>query len=393
MTLTNTSKTETAKNVVLNDTRLGLHKNFGDILPGESVTTTCIYTVTKLDAMMPYILNTASASWEDTDGNAHVSVSNTVSAPTGVEPDELLSLHLYKEVISTPKKFDFYQEGDEIEFRITATNTGNVTIGYAEITDILQEKDMGKIGEVSSLAPSESFMVTFKYKVTGSDVAAGKVVNTASAVCFAEGFIPITVVSNEVECLTGVLPENLTDGLNLVKAEVSKPKNGSFYVEGETIKYAITLINNYKIQMFGTVSLWVMDGIINDLLEPAPGKIADVMDLYPGHSITVPYSYKVTAFDVGKGEVINMATFEGEMSDDTTAQIVSNEVISPTGAYTGKPKGGTICVRTLHQHSASSENETLEYCTEHAAVAETVQKLVSRAVTESELLSAWQTAI
>ena len=81
------------------------------------------------------------------------------------------------------------------------------------------------------------------------------------------------------------------------------------------------------------------------------------------------------------------------MSDDTTAQIVSNEVISPTGAYTGKPKGGTICVRTLHQHSASSENETLEYCTEHAAVAETVQKLVSRAVTESELLSAWQTAI
>ena len=393
LTLTNTSKTETAKNVVLNDTRLGLHKNFGDILPGESVTTTCIYTVTKLDAMMPYILNTASASWEDTDGNAHVSVSNTVSAPTGVEPDELLSLHLYKEVISTPKKFDFYQEGDEIEFRITATNTGNVTIGYAEITDILQEKDMGKIGEVSSLAPSESFMVTFKYKVTGSDVAAGKVVNTASAVCFAEGFIPITVVSNEVECLTGVLPENLTDGLNLVKAEVSKPKNGSFYVEGETIKYAITLINNYKIQMFGTVSLWVMDGIINDLLEPAPGKIADVMDLYPGHSITVPYSYKVTAFDVGKGEVINMATFEGEMSDDTTAQIVSNEVISPTGAYTGKPKGGTICVRTLHQHSASSENETLEYCTEHAAVAETVQKLVSRAVTESELLSAWQTAI
>ena len=390
--LTNISKTETAKNVELSDVVLGLDKNFGDLMPGESVSTTCTYTVTKLDVPKEKIINTAFAAWKDAENKQHHVISNTVIALTAENVDKLFSLELKKEVISTPKKFDFYQEGDEIEFRITATNTGEVTIGYVEVTDVLKKKNMGKIGEIIDLAPGKSQSFTFKYKVTKNDVSATKVVNTATAACFATGFTPKTVISNEVECPTGVLPKDLVNGLNLVKAEVSKPKNGMFYVEGETIKYVITLINNYPVRLTSSGN-WVMLGAISDLLEPAPGIIADVMDLYPGHSITVPYSYKVTAFDVGKKEVVNIATFEGEMNDDSKAQVVSNEVVSPTGVYTEKPKGGTVCVRTLHQHSASSENETLEYCVEHQLVAQEVQAIVSRAVTESDLLAAWQTAI
>lgn len=390
--LSNTRETTSAHNVRIDDDRIGLHYNCGTLLGGEDVTITWGYEVTLLDAMMPGITNTATVQWDDLNGEDHTVISNTVFAPTGIGTQDKMSLSLVKKVNDAPEHSYFYVQGEQIDFVITATNTGNVTIGYAEIMDILEKHNLGKIGEVSDLAPGKSVDFKFSYKVTGSDVEAGKVVNSASAVCMTSGFAPLTVVSNDVECPTGVFPGELHEGLNLIKGETSKPKNGKFYVEGETIHYAITLINHYR-QLMGSIPMTVSKGSIYDLLEPAPGKIADVNFLKPGEFITVPYSYKVTAFDVGKGKVVNIATFEGDLNADEHVTIVSNEVVSPTGAYTGKPKGGSVCVRTLHEHSSSSEHATVDYCEQHAVVAETVQAVVNQASTEAELLSAWQTAI
>lgn len=392
LTVENTSETEIAKNIALDDDRIGFHTTVAVLEPHDQLTFHVTYTVTQIDAMMPYILNTASATWKDGEGNSHTSISNTVMVQTGVNVDEVMSLSLVKKVDDSPENYLFYVQGEQIDFIITATNTGNVTIGYAEITDLLEKENLGKIGDVIDLGPGESIDFKFSYKVTGKDVEATQIVNTATAVCMASGFLPLTVVSNEVTCPTGVFPEELIEGLNLIKGETSTPKNGKFYVEGETIHYAITLINYYR-QTMGSLPLIVYGGTIYDLLEPAPGAIATVVDLKPGEFITVPYSYKVTAFDVGKGQVVNMATFEGDTSKDERITVVSNEVVSPTGAYTGKPKGNDICVRTLLEHSSSSEHATLDYCEEHAKVAERVEALVSRATTEAELLAAWQTAI
>ena len=69
--------------------------------------------------------------------------------------------------------------GQEIEYTITATNTGNLTLTNVSITD-------PKLGTLTctqpvSLAPGETLTCTGVYSITQADLNFGSVANTATA--------------------------------------------------------------------------------------------------------------------------------------------------------------------------------------------------------------------
>ncbi len=109
------------------------------------------------------------------------------------------NFEITKEVTSKPIKGDYYTVGDTIEYTITATNKGDVTIKDIQITDtltagsgtykpgdehlVLSKGNSEKIGAkdgcwtISSLDSQETATIIYTYTVQQKDIEAGKIVD------------------------------------------------------------------------------------------------------------------------------------------------------------------------------------------------------------------------
>src|SRR5699024_9299654 len=117
--------------VVVNDPLLGGEISCSPDVLAPGATTTCgpgSYTITQADVDNGGVTNPATATGKDPSDN-----DVTDSDSTSTELDRHPDIELVKEVISTGD----YGLDDEIEYRITATNTGNVTLFDVEISDPL----------------------------------------------------------------------------------------------------------------------------------------------------------------------------------------------------------------------------------------------------------------
>nr|MCR5006139.1 DUF11 domain-containing protein [Clostridiales bacterium] len=72
---------------------------------------------------------------------------------------------------------DSYTEGDTIEYEITITNDGNMTLKNITVSDELT----GDEWKIDELAPGKSETFNAEYKVTAEDAKAGSVKNVATA--------------------------------------------------------------------------------------------------------------------------------------------------------------------------------------------------------------------
>ena len=114
---------------------------------------------------------TLYAQWkevvEPVEPNPHLTVTKTVDP----EP-------------AANKKFAL---DEEIVYKITVTNDGNVELGDIKVTDTLNVTVAeGESLEIKSLQPGESKTITVTYKVTQEDINRGSITNGATA----EGKIP-----------------------------------------------------------------------------------------------------------------------------------------------------------------------------------------------------------
>jgi len=149
----------------------------GTLLPGESATAHASYVTTQADADAGEVVNTASVTGRDKDGK-EVSDEDDVKTTIPVEPE----IELVKEVDKAEVRDA--KAGEILTYTFTVTNTGNVTLTGVVISDALE--GMSEIAyvwpaEEGTLLPGESATATATYAVTGADIAAGKVVNEATA--------------------------------------------------------------------------------------------------------------------------------------------------------------------------------------------------------------------
>ena len=153
--------------VVVTDELVGFTSEGFDLARGESKTFTQTYTVTEDDMVAGSVRNVATATSNDPSGNVVPGSGETTTETEAI--DGALS------VVKTAAAGS-YAAGDTVDYTITVTNTGNVTVYDIKVADSKTGLD-----ETVTLAKGESKTYPTSYVVTDEDVAAGTLENVATA--------------------------------------------------------------------------------------------------------------------------------------------------------------------------------------------------------------------
>ncbi|HVL25205.1 MAG TPA: PT domain-containing protein, partial [Thermomicrobiales bacterium] len=285
------------------------------IAPNASVTCTATHTITQADVDAGSFANTATADSDQT-GEQTASVTVTTVDPSG-------ALSLTKDAISLngapvgASRIDA-SVGDEIIYKLVATNTGNVTLSNVSIVDSL----VGTLDCVQpvNLAPGATLECEATYAITQDDIDRAEVVNTANASGTFDGEqVPSNQASETVFLLH--------------KPDIDLDKSGVFNAPTEanplgTITYSFVVTNDGNVTLTGVY-------ISDPLLGSSPIAVGT---LAPAASQTVTATYVVTQADTDRGVVENVAEVRGfppqddSVSDDSdaTVAIPQNPVLTIT---------------------------------------------------------------
>jgi gliding motility-associated-like protein/uncharacterized repeat protein (TIGR01451 family) len=267
--------------------------------PGAVETFIATYVITQADLDNGSVTNTVTAEGEDTNGDPVMdSDSETVTA---IQNPEIT-------VTKTADQTTYDTLGDIIEYTITVTNTGNVTVSDIDIVDDLT----GDSWNIVTLAPGavETFIAT--YVITQADLDNGSVTNT---------------VTTEGEDTNG---DSVTDSGSATVTAVQSPEltitktadRETYSNEDEVIEYTLEVTNT------GNVTLY--DVTVED---PLTGFTQLINILSPGESAAFTTTYTVTYADLIAGSITNTATastnYNGTDVISSDSEIVLYDLLDP----------------------------------------------------------------
>jgi uncharacterized repeat protein (TIGR01451 family) len=262
------------------------------LAPRETATFIATYEVTQADVDAGEIVNSATVTGTPPDG--------CVDCPPPVSPPDSVTIIIPPAPSLTIEKTADTEgpvaEGDVITYTFTVTNTGNVTIDSATITDELAGLTWVTGPTVGPIPVGESVTGTATYTVTAADEANGGVTNSATVSCDAP------VICDPVP------PDEITipyedPGLTIEKT--ADPIGG--VVAGDVITYTFTLEN--------TGNILLEDVVITDQLAGLTWVTGpEVGDIPVGESATGSATYVVTQEDVDNGGVTNSASADCAVS-------------------------------------------------------------------------------
>ncbi|MFC0261598.1 DUF7507 domain-containing protein, partial [Fontibacter flavus] len=267
----------TLENVTVVDAKVNVNENVGTLAPGESATVTATYVVSQADMDTGSIVNVATVSGTDPNGND----TDTEDGVT-VDVDQNASLSLNK----TADKTSVSAAGEEIVYTLTVTNNGNVTIENVTVVD-----ERVNVNEnVGTLAPGQSATVTATYVVSQADMDAGSIVNVATV----SGTDPNGNDTDTEDGVTVDVDQNASLSLSKTADKTSVS------AAGEEIVYTLTVTNNGNVTI---ENVTVVDERVN--------VNENVGTLAPGQSATVTATYVVSQADMDAGTIVNVATVSG----------------------------------------------------------------------------------
>ena len=184
--------------------------------------------------------------------------------------------------------------GDRVDYTLTATNTGNVTLTGVIVTDPKLGALVCTPPQPATLAPGAQIVCTGSYTLTQADLNNGQVTNTATT--DSDQTPPTTAVD------TVPLPQ--APALILVKqgvldTTVVAPANRADV--GDQVNYTLTAANVGNVTLTGVT---IVDPKLGTLVcnPPQPATLA------PGETLVCTGSYTLTQADLNSGQVQNTAT-------------------------------------------------------------------------------------
>ena len=335
-------------------TFVGGDTNDNDNLDIDEVWTyTATYAVTQGDIDAGEVVNQATATAEDPNGDPVSDLSGTTienDDPTVIELCQDAQIALVKTGVYNGDG-DCATIGDTITYTFTVSNQGNVPLSDIDLSDPLFEAPNpivaieflgGDTNNDGILDLDEVWLFTATYAITQEDIDAGEVVNQA----FVEGLdlegIPVTDISgtaigNDDPTIIDLCQEM---GIALEKVGVFDDNNGDGSTQvGETITYAFTVYNT------GSVTLYNIT-IEDPLVTVVGGPIAS---LAPGESDNTTFTavYVITQGDLDAGEVVNQATVRGEDIDGNSIEDLSDDPNDSTNIDingNGNPDDPTVVI-------------------------------------------------
>ncbi|WP_417255079.1 SdrD B-like domain-containing protein [Celeribacter sp.] len=362
--ITNTGPT-TLTNVTLTDLMTDLVLNGGPIAslaPGETDSTTywATYELKQADIDNGSLTNTADVEGTDPFGEV-VEDDDTVMTSVTREP----SIDLIKEADASAVT-DPAEVGQEITYRFTVTNTGNVTLTDVILADILPGIVWETPGaSIDEMAPGAVDTATFKatYVLTQADLDTGKVDNEATVT-------GASVLGEVSDTDDETVPLGQAPSIVLEKTVDNSGLTQTIGQVGEELEYT------FKVTNTGTVTL--TNVTINDPLLGANQISETISELAPGEEYTFTEKgiYAITQADIDAGEVLNTATATGtygedgnggdltvEDEDDAVAETVFIEAVaeSPWEFDTdGGITSSMLASDKIGQDQATLDNVTIE---------------------------------
>ncbi|MEP0712261.1 MAG: hypothetical protein ABJC55_10085, partial [Algoriphagus sp.] len=268
----------TLTNVIVTDPLTGFTEVIGELAPAEVVDLETNYLTTQEDLDRGFIRNIASV-----EGTTPANRMVTDSDYALVLANRSAAISLEKTAITT----EYTTVGEQVEYTLTVTNTGNVTLTDVEVVDPLTRFDQ----RIESLEPGESQTFTTTYEVNQADVDRGFVENTA----ITNGKSPANrTVSDEDFAKVPAIQNG--------EIEVEKVADVTTYdAVGDVITYTITVTNT------GNVTLKPVT-----VKDPLTNLSQGFNSLAVGESKTITTTYTIKQQDLNLGFVPNTVTAEGK---------------------------------------------------------------------------------
>jgi len=270
--------------------------------PGEMTVCTATHTVSQDDMNTGYVVNTAHATGNDPASQPISSDDSMVRIPGNPTP-EIQVYKTHADLLATPP-----HEGDTVNFTITATNIGNVTLNNVIVAD---SKTGDPTCDTTTLAPGAVATCTVAYKLTQADIDAGSLLNTATATGR-----PL-VGATATDSANDTVPLTADPSMTVAKS-------------ADTALLAQTGVVNYTIKVTNTGNVTLAPLAVTDP-GPAGGHgtmsavACDATSLAPGVSTTCTASFGADQTDIDRGKaLVNTATATGEAP--------SGDEVSATGS-------------------------------------------------------------
>ncbi|MCR9084991.1 MAG: DUF11 domain-containing protein, partial [Cyclobacteriaceae bacterium] len=312
----------TLSDVVVIDPLTNTNQAIGTLTPGQKITVTEAYQIKQSDIDNGSVINTASVTALDPNG---LDVSDNASATATAIQNPGIGI-----IKSTVTPGNYSQPGDEVEFTIIVSNTGNETL-----TDVTVVDPLTNLNQVlGTLLPGETQTITTSYFVSQADIDAGKVINTATV----SGTDPNSfILTSSAVSLASAIQSS---SISIVK---TADKN-DFNQLGEIITYSFDLTNTGNTTLSNIV-----------LSDPLINLTESVQPLSPGASYTTSGTYTVKQSDLDQGFIRNVASLSAEDPNNSILRdadtLLINAVQNPALTLT----------KTASAQSYSSVGEDITY--------------------------------
>ncbi|MCB4797708.1 DUF7507 domain-containing protein [Neotamlana laminarinivorans] len=355
-----------------------------DLAPNtfDETTFTVTYAITQFDIDSGNVVNSATASGQDPDGNTISDNSDDPNNSSNVDdnndgnPDDdtvttiptISSIAITKEALTaTDGNYDTL--GEVITYNIIITNTGNVTLTNLVITD--DNADVGSISPsaITILLPGESVSVYAQHTITQTDLDFGSVTNTALVEAQDSFGNNISDESDDPNNSTNndndgdgdpddatVTSINQNANLSLTKAADVAP-DGAWDTLGEIITYTLVVTNTGNV----TLTNVIITDANADVGSISP---ANISSLLPGQSVNITANHTITQQDLDAGFVTNTANVNAEAPNGDLVSDTSDDPNNTTDNDIdgdGDPDDSTIT--TLQQSGSVSIAKTVDFDT------------------------------
>jgi len=293
------------------------YETIASLAPGETVNISATHTITQADIDNGQVSNSAIATCTF-DGTNISDISDDVDPVMLSGPDDPTITYLVQTPELTVTKNDNrllntiqnLAVNDIINYEITVTNTGNVTLQNIVVTD--DNADSIDNALITSLSPGEIVNIQATHIVTQDDINNGQVVNQAIASVQYNGNT-ISDLSDDVDpgSPSGEDDPTITNLLQNPALEVIKddqfdtPQNMSVNDE-ITYKIYVTNIGNVTL-----TSINLIDDNANFISS------STIADLSPGNTVVLTATHTITQADIDLGYVSNTAIASTEFNGIT----------------------------------------------------------------------------
>lgn len=239
----------------------------------------------------------------------------------------------------------YYNEGEVIQYNLVLTNTGNVTIYNIAIADGNANAGSINPSQIVSLAPGQSTTITAAHTITAADVAAGRVVNQATAIGESYNQIFVRVSSDDPDT-PAVADRTITPVLTEADLAITKTNNQDTYKPGTTVTYTITVTNNgpsaaanVTVQDLLPQGITIMSWTGNNQAD-VNGELNDTIATLPNGQ-SVVYAVTIAIPDDFESDLVNTAQVNSSTNDPdlSSNEATDTDALCSNCLFSKIPKG------------------------------------------------------